>query len=204
MVADYVRFNRAARALLADPDDDRSLRAFLDDEGFSRWFVDRLLVPQAAAVWSADPEQMWSFPARFLVAVLRPPRDAVAHRAPAVVDDRGRLGALRRGAHRPLRRPHPRRARRSSPSPATPRTSTSCADGEAAEEFDEVVIAAHADQALALLTDPSAAEAEVLGAFPYQPNEAVLHTDRALLPRRRAAWAAWNYHLPPSRAAAAP
>ena len=68
-------------------------------------------------------------------------------------------------------------------------------DGEGAEEFDEVVIAAHADQALALLTDPSAAEAEILGAFPYQPNEAVLHTDRALLPRRRAAWAAWNYHL---------
>jgi predicted NAD/FAD-binding protein len=70
-------------------------------------------------------------------------------------------------------------------------------DGGAAEEFDEVVIAAHADQALALLTDPTAAEAEVLGAFRYQPNEAVLHTDRALLPRRRAAWAAWNYHLPP-------
>ena len=67
MVADYVRFNRAARALLADADDERSLRAFLDDEGFSPWFVERLLVPQAAAVWSADPEQMWSFPARFLV-----------------------------------------------------------------------------------------------------------------------------------------
>src|SRR4029450_5673609 len=70
-------------------------------------------------------------------------------------------------------------------------------DGEGAEEFDEVVIAAHAHQALALLADPSQAEAEILGAFPYQPNEAVLHTDRALLPRRRAAWAAWNYHLPP-------
>ena len=68
MVADYVRFNRAARALLADAGDERSLGAFLDDEGFSPWFVERLLVPQAAAVWSADPEQMWSFPARFLVA----------------------------------------------------------------------------------------------------------------------------------------
>ena len=51
MVADYVRFNRAARALLADADDDRSLSAFLEDEGFSHWFVERLLVPQAAAVW---------------------------------------------------------------------------------------------------------------------------------------------------------
>ena len=57
MVADYVRFNRAARALLADSEDRRSLRAFLDDERFSPWFVDRLLVPQAAAVWSADPDR---------------------------------------------------------------------------------------------------------------------------------------------------
>jgi predicted NAD/FAD-binding protein len=70
-------------------------------------------------------------------------------------------------------------------------------EGGPTEAFDEVVIAAHADQALALLTDPSPAEAEILGAFPYQANEAVLHTDRALLPRRRTAWAAWNYHLPP-------
>jgi predicted NAD/FAD-binding protein len=71
------------------------------------------------------------------------------------------------------------------------------AAGGPVEEFDEVVLAAHADDALAVLTDPTPAEVEVLGAFAYQPNEAVLHTDRSLLPRRRAAWAAWNYHLPP-------
>jgi len=57
------------------------------------------------------------------------------------------------------------------------------------------VIAAHADQALAMLADPTDAEREILGAFPYQANEAVLHTDRSLLPRRRRAWASWNYHL---------
>ena len=58
-----------------------------------------------------------------------------------------------------------------------------------------MVIAAHSDQALAMLADPSTAEREVLGAIPYQPNEAVLHTDESLLPRRRAAWASWNFHL---------
>ena len=63
------------------------------------------------------------------------------------------------------------------------------------ERFDEVVIAAHSDQALAMLADPTDAEAEVLGAIPYQGNEAVLHTDRSLLPRRRRAWASWNFHL---------
>jgi predicted NAD/FAD-binding protein len=61
--------------------------------------------------------------------------------------------------------------------------------------FDHVVIATHGDLALALLADPSARERELLGAFPYRPNDVVLHTDRTLLPRRRRAWASWNYHL---------
>ncbi|MBA3437077.1 MAG: FAD-dependent oxidoreductase, partial [Thermoleophilaceae bacterium] len=71
------------------------------------------------------------------------------------------------------------------------------ADGCETERFDEVVIAAHSDQALAMLTDASELERELLGAVAYQPNEAVLHTDERLLPRRRAAWASWNYHLRP-------
>jgi predicted NAD/FAD-binding protein len=63
------------------------------------------------------------------------------------------------------------------------------------ERFDEVVIATHSDQALAMLADPSDRERELLGAIGYQRNEAVLHTDERLLPRRRAAWASWNFHL---------
>ena len=65
------------------------------------------------------------------------------------------------------------------------------------ERFDEVVIATHSDQALQMLADATDREHEILGAIPYQPNEAVLHTDRTLLPRRRRAWASWNYHLLP-------
>ncbi|MEA2438681.1 MAG: uncharacterized protein QOH76_105, partial [Thermoleophilaceae bacterium] len=67
--------------------------------------------------------------------------------------------------------------------------------GGEAELFDEVVLATHSDQALKLLADPSDREHELLGAIPYQANEAVLHTDARLLPRRRRAWASWNYHL---------
>ena len=65
------------------------------------------------------------------------------------------------------------------------------------------MIAAHSDQALAMLADPSEAEREILGAIPYQRNEAVLHTDASLMPRRRAAWSSWNFHLaePASRRA---
>jgi predicted NAD/FAD-binding protein len=63
------------------------------------------------------------------------------------------------------------------------------------ERFDEVVLATHSDQALALLGDPTDTERRLLGSLPYQDNEAVLHTDSAMLPRRRRAWASWNYHL---------
>jgi predicted NAD/FAD-binding protein len=64
-----------------------------------------------------------------------------------------------------------------------------------AERFDEVVIATHSDQALALLADATDSEHEILSAIPYQRNDAVLHTDASMLPRRRRAWASWNYHL---------
>jgi uncharacterized protein len=64
------------------------------------------------------------------------------------------------------------------------------------EQFDRVFLACHSDQALKLLSDPSPSELQVLGAIPYQENEALLHTDTRLMPRRPLAWAAWNYHLP--------
>ncbi len=187
MVADLVRFNREARRLLASSDDP-SLRGWLEERGYSRTFVERLIVPQAAAVWSADPEQMWRFPARFLAEFF---------------DNHGMLGFTGRphwrtiegGSRRyvekliaPLRD-----MRLNTPGGSIARHEEYAdIDGEA---FDHVVIAAHADQALAMLADPSDREHEILGAFPYQPNEAVLHTDRRLLPKRRRAWASWNYHL---------
>ncbi len=68
-----------------------------------------------------------------------------------------------------------------------------------AERFDEVVLACHADQALEMLGEPTPLERELLGAFPYQPNEAVLHTDASVMPRRRGAWASWNFHLTDDR-----
>jgi uncharacterized protein len=188
MVADLMRFNREARALLASREDP-SLRAWLHDRGYSRAFVERLIVPQAAAVWSTDPEQMWRFPARFLAEFF---------------DNHGMLGltgrprwrTIRGGSHRyveALTRPFSDRIRLRAPVTAIHRHDDHVTvDGE---RFDELVVAAHADQALAMLADPSDREHEILGAFPYQPNEAVLHTDRRLLPRRRRAWASWNYHL---------
>jgi len=199
MVSDMARFNRAALELLragdgGGRDDGPSLGHWLEQQRFSRPFIERLIVPQASAVWSADPLQMWTFPARFLAEFFdnhgmlsfrgRPRWQTVSGGSARYVEALlyrfgGRLrlrtpvSAVRRGEHAVL---------------VTPR-------GGEPESFDEVVLATHSDQALSLLADASDCERRLLGAIPYQANEAVLHTDRSLLPRRRRAWASWNYHL---------
>ncbi len=199
MVADLYRFNRAARALVRDPppgdgEAQISLGHWLERERFSRPFIDRLIVPQAAAVWSADPAQMWTFPARFLAEFFdnhgmlgvrgRPRWRTVSGGSARYVEAlTGRL----RGRVR-LDTPVRSVARAADHVLVTPR-------GGEPERFDEVVLATHTDQALALLADGTDVERELLGALPYRDNEAVLHTDTAMLPRRRRAWASWNYHL---------
>jgi uncharacterized protein len=194
MIADLARFNRAAQELIQHPGEGPSLGHWLEQKRFSRPFIERLIVPQAAAVWSADPRQMWNFPARFLVEFF---------------DNHGMLGFTDRPRWRTitggsaqyvetLTAPWRHRLRLGAPVQAISRADDHVlvsARGAEAERFDEVVIATHSDQALKLLTDASGAEREILGAIPYQMNEAVLHTDRRLLPRRRRAWASWNYHL---------
>jgi uncharacterized protein len=194
MLADLVRFQRDARALLADGAGDPSLGAWLEERRYSRAFVDRLIVPQASAVWSADPRQMWTFPARFLAAFFD-------NHGMLGLRDRPRWQTVTGGSARyveALTRPWRDRIRLATPVQAIARHDDHVAvtvRGRPPERFDEVILATHSDQALALLADASAAEHEILGAIPYAPNEAVLHTDRRLLPRRRRAWASWNYHL---------
>jgi predicted NAD/FAD-binding protein len=197
MVADLVRFNREVRGLLElAPDEGPSLREFLDQGGYGEWFTERLIVAQASAVWSADPEQMWSFPAAFLARFFH---------------NHGMLGFTGRpqwrtvtgGSRRyveEITRPFADRIRTGAPVRTVERTPEGVlvdADGCETELFDEVVVAAHADQALGMLARPTAAERDVLGAVAYQPNQAVLHTDTSVMPRRRAAWASWNAHLVP-------
>jgi uncharacterized protein len=193
MVLDYLRFNKKARELLAGSSEP-SLREWLDECGFSRAFVERLIVPQASAVWSADPDQMWSFPARFLV-------EFFDNHGMLELTGRPQWMTVKGGSQRyveKLVRPFQDRLRLSCPVAKVRRfdehVEVTPVDG-GTEVFDEVVLACHSDQALRMLGDPSAAEREILGAIPYQANEAVLHTDKAMLPRRRRAWSSWNYHL---------
>jgi uncharacterized protein len=194
MIADLARFNRVARELLTRPGDDVSLGDWLEDHRFSRAFIERLIVPQASAVWSADPREMWSFPARFLVEFF---------------DNHGMLTLRKRPGWRVVRggsaryvealiAPFSDRLRLHTPIDAVVRHPDHVLvkpRGGEPQCFDEVVIATHSDQALALLADASDREHQILGAMPYQRNQAVLHTDMRMLPRRQRAWASWNYHL---------
>jgi uncharacterized protein len=194
MLREWRRFNREARELIGMNGTAPSLGHWLEQKGFSRHFIDRLIVPQAAAVWSADPEQMWSFPASFMA-------EFFDNHGMYSLRDRPRWRTVVGGSRsyvEAISAPWRERVRLSAPVRRIERLPDRVrieASGREGEDFDQVVIATHSDQALALLADPSQAEREVLGAIPYQPNEAVLHTDTSLMPRRRAAWASWNFHL---------
>ena len=201
MLRDLLRFQRDARSLIGLNGSGPTLGDWLDGSGYSCEFVERLLVPQASAVWSSNPREMWSFPASFLAEFF---------------DNHGQLGlrgrprwrAVTGGSARYVERlaaPFAERIRTSTPVEWIERHGEHVAlkaRGQEPEHFDHVVLALHSDQALGLLRDPSDREREILSAIPYQPNDVVLHTDRTLLPRRRRAWASWNFHLlddPPPR-----
>jgi predicted NAD/FAD-binding protein len=192
MVRDLLRFNREAPALIGLNGSGPTLLDFLEQRRYSREFVDRLILPQAAAVWSADPSQLGTFPASLLAEFF---------------DNHGMFGFTGRPRWRAVTGGSERYVDRLA-APLSLRLSTRVVrverfadrvevtpDGGGRECFDEVILAVHSDQALAMLADPSAAEAELLGAIPYQPNEVVLHTDASLLPRRPRARASWNFHL---------
>ncbi len=197
MIADLLRFNRELRRLLTreeHSDSGESLGEFLVRHRFSRTFVERLIVPQVSAVWSADPRRLHSFPARFLA-------EFFANHGMLGFRDRPRWLTVTGGSARyveALTRPYSDRIRLGCAVHSIARLDDHVeltAAGQGPERYDHVILATHSDQALRLLRDPSERESRVLGAIPYQRNEAVLHSDSSLLPRRRGARAAWNFHL---------
>ncbi|MGI8726569.1 MAG: NAD(P)/FAD-dependent oxidoreductase [Solirubrobacterales bacterium] len=193
MFADIAKFNREASALLDTDEIGPSLRQFLAQNDFSEYFIERLLVPQASSVWSTYPSQLWEFPARFLAEFFENHGTLQFRNRPQW---RTIVGGSKRYIE-PLCKPFEERIELETPVRAIHRTGNGVrveTDGHSAD-FDEVVIASHSDQAIEMLGEPTAAEAEILGAIPYKRNEAVLHTDASIMPKRRAAWASWNFHL---------
>lgn len=194
MIRDILRFNREAPALLQSPDDTLSLGDYLDANGYSREFVEHYILPMGAAIWSAGTGMLRQFPARYFVRFFH-------HHGMLTVDDRPQWRTVQGGSARyveKLTAPFRERIRLNTPVESVRRSPAGVfvkpAGGEA-ERFDRVFFACHSDQALRILSDARPAEREVLGAIRYQRNDVVLHTDTRVLPRRKLAWAAWNYHL---------
>lgn len=194
MIGDILRFYREAPALLAQDGPGPTIGEYLAAGRYSAGFGEDHLLPMACALWSSPTAQVREFPAKYLVAFM-------ANHRMMQVDDRPQWLVVRGGSRRyvdALMRRWNVKVRTACPVRRISRDTAGVllAHDAGSERFDQVVLACHADQSLALLDDARDAERSVLGAMRYQANETVLHTDARQLPRDRRAWAAWNAIVP--------
>ncbi len=202
MLADVLRFNKLATAVAvrgADAELGEPIGDFLDREGFNTTFRDWYFLPMIGCIWSCPADQMLRFPIGTMIRFCH-------NHGLIQVADRPQWHTVRGGAKHYVakllqgipdaRLNTPVRSVRRLPAAsggAAGHAGVMVATDHGAERYDDVVLACHSDQSLALLVDPSAAERSILGAIRYHPNRALLHTDAGVLPRRKLAWAAWNY-----------
>ncbi len=194
LIADLLRFYRDAPGF-ADRDDldDLTLGDLLAQGGYSDLLARRHILPMAAAIWSSKLSDVLDFPARTFVQFFE---NHGLFRLGERPQWRSVLGGSRRYVDA-LAAPFRHKVHLATPVATLRRTPAGVivrAKTGHEQRFDEVVVAAHADQALAMLGEnASNAERQILSAFRYQENHAVMHSDTALMPRRRHAWASWNY-----------
>jgi len=192
MLGDILRFNRESTAwLLTHPGDSRSLGEFLDAGGYSREFADWYLLPMAAAIWSCPTGQMRAMPLGPFVRFCN-------NHGLLQIFDRPAWRTVSGGARTYVRKLAEQLddVRVACPVSAVTREAAGLrvTHARGSDHYDQVVMACHSDQSLAILGyTASDAQREVLAAIRYQPNRAILHTDPALLPRQRSLWSAWNY-----------
>ena len=194
MLYEILRFNRESVRLLIDGSTDIGLGEYLDQSGYSRAFRENYLVPMGAAIWSMSPQQMLDFPARYLIQFL-------SNHGLVTLNDRPIWRTIVGGSKNYVQRltqSYRDRIRLRCPVHAVRRIEESVELNSSlgTETFDQVVFATHGDQALRILCDATPLEKEVLREFHCTKNVAILHTDTGLLPKRRLAWASWNYNLP--------
>lgn len=205
LLGDILRFNRESLALLQSEDRALTLGDYLATGGYSEMFKRYYILPMGAAIWSQDLISMLEFPARFfvqffhnhgLLSVKNRPRWFVVKGGSKTYVEKiyeGFEGRIR------LKTPVTRVVRHRDRVDIYSRNS----EGAHRDSYDAVFFACHADQALAMIADPSPLEKDTLSRLPYQKNRAVLHTGNELLPRRPNAWASWNYRIPQAEKAAA-
>ena len=194
-IREILRFNKLCKqAFSADNYQYQTLGELLDTEGFSDFFSEHYILPMGAAIWSSSIDDMRAFSLRFFIQFFE-------NHGLLNIADRPQWYVLEGGSRSyipDLIAPFKQSIHLNSPVTAIKRTNNGAqlqiSQGEW-QEFDEVVLACHSDQALAMLQDATADEQQVLSKLAYQNNEVVLHTDESLMPKRQAAWASWNYRL---------
>ncbi len=196
MVRDILRFNKESIADLESNtlSDSETLGDYLQRNGYSEGFREQYLIAMGSAIWSADCDTMMAFPVSFFVRFFK-------NHGLLSVKNRPQWRVIEGGSREYLRPLCQRfesriftnaRVKQIQRQPGS--VNIELADGRSFT-FDQVVIASHSDQALAMLGDPTPQEKEILGAMPYQSNDVVLHTDTRLLPKNRKTWSSWNYQL---------
>lgn len=199
MIADIVRFNKESITLLKTPENDISLGGYLKKEGYSSQFIEHYIVPMGSAIWSSSYEQMLGFSAHFFIRFFHNHGLLnVTNRPDWYVVKGGSSAYLNK-----LTSSYRSKVRLNSVVRQVKRFENHIeitTDETPAEKFDYVFFACHSDQALKVLDQADSFETDILSSFPYQRNDVVLHTDTALLPKRKLAWASWNYHRLESQA----
>jgi len=200
LVKEILRFNKLCKLSYHAKDYSESLTlgTFLQDNKFSDYFAEHYILPMGAAIWSSSLEQMEQFQFQFFVNFFH-------HHGLLNIADRPQWYVVPKGSRSylaPLSQPFANNIHLNADISAVTRENNQVqlhfATGEI-QTFDEVVLACHSDQALALLGDASEQEQNILAAIPYSENSVVLHTDVRLLPKRKKAWASWNYQLSSNR-----
>lgn len=204
LVKDILRFNKQCKSIFEKQQyqSGYTLGAFLTENNFSDFFAEHYILPMGAAIWSSSLAQMETFEFRFFVQFFH-------HHGLLNIADRPQWYVIPKGSRSyltPLCQPFKNNIILNADISGIKRLDNKVQihfnNGDS-EVFDEVVIACHSDEALALLNDASEDEKTILSAMPYSENSVILHTDKKLLPRRKAAWASWNYQLSQDRDKAA-
>jgi predicted NAD/FAD-binding protein len=194
MLTDIISFNKKAKADLSISPQ-VTLGQYLDQNSFSQAFIKHYIIPMGAAIWSTTAKLMMDMPALFFIRFFY-------NHGLLQIKDRSGWWVIKDGSKEYVKKiieTFKERIRMGSEINKIKRSSgkiliTHTAKGEE-ETFDAVVIGTHSNQALKLLSDPTEEEQAILGAIPYQTNSALLHTDTSILPKRKLAWASWNYYL---------
>jgi uncharacterized protein len=200
MISDILRFNKQATHFYLEKKhlekNDLTIEGFLKEHNYSESFIENYILPMGAAIWSASREEMRRFPLNFFIRFFN-------HHGLLQIENRPQWRVVQGGSSsyipsltKNFKDKISLNSKIHSITRIADKVHIEFEDEPKRRVFDQVIFACHADEAMALLADPSPREKEVIAAFSYRPNDVTLHTDESVLPLKKRGYASWNYFLP--------